>query len=71
MRLLIRLLIICYLVISALHFYQILDDVGPSDLVIGKEDGAVEIYAVDESDALAFRYSYVGNYVFYDRLADV
>lgn len=29
------------------------------DVIIGKDDGLIEIYTVDESDSLSFRQNYV------------
>ena len=29
------------------------------DIIIGKDDGSIEIYAVDESDLVTFKKSYV------------
>uniref|UniRef100_A0A183CD97 CPSF_A domain-containing protein n=1 Tax=Globodera pallida TaxID=36090 RepID=A0A183CD97_GLOPA len=42
--------------VAAIHCYPLVDQKGSRpDVVVGKEDGLIELYAVDENDTLAFR----------------
>ncbi|KAL3081289.1 hypothetical protein niasHT_039766 [Heterodera trifolii] len=42
--------------VTSIHCYPLLDQKGSRpDVVVGKEDGLIELYAVDENDTLAFR----------------
>jgi hypothetical protein len=44
--------------INAIYCHRITNDTYP-DLIVGKEDGLIEIFAVDELDNASFRHSYV------------
>lgn len=46
--------------VTAIDCHRILDSSGTPDVIIAKEDGLIEIYAVDENDLLNFRQLYVG-----------
>jgi hypothetical protein len=36
----------------AIHCYPMMADSGRPDVVVGKEDGLIELYAVDENDTV-------------------
>uniref|UniRef100_A0A915D3S4 BBS7 beta-propeller domain-containing protein n=1 Tax=Ditylenchus dipsaci TaxID=166011 RepID=A0A915D3S4_9BILA len=44
--------------VTAIDCYRILDSSGSPDVIVGKEDGLIEIYTVDELDTLNFRQLY-------------
>ncbi|KAI1731833.1 bardet-Biedl syndrome 7 protein like protein [Ditylenchus destructor] len=44
--------------VTAIDCHRILDSSGTPDIIIAKEDGLIEIYAVDENDLLNFRQLY-------------